>query len=67
MHDLDAYCTCKMPLITTYADTVKPVLSGHSKIDKTMVLKTNGSSMKVKVLQNALLEHFAILLICIKQ
>ena len=28
--------------------TVKPVLSGHSKIDKTKVLKTNGSLMKVK-------------------
>ena len=27
--------------------TVKPVLSGHSKIDKTKVLKTNGSLMKV--------------------
>ena len=28
--------------------TVKPVLSSHSKIDKTKVLKTNGSLMKVK-------------------
>ena len=28
--------------------TVKPVLSGHSKIDKAKVLKTNGSFMKVK-------------------
>ena len=28
--------------------TVKPVLSGHSKIDKTTVIKTNGSIMKVK-------------------
>ena len=27
--------------------TVKPVLSGHSKIDKTKVLKTNNSLMKV--------------------
>ena len=27
---------------------VKPVLSGHSKIDKTKVLKTNGSLMKVE-------------------
>ena len=26
---------------------VKPVLCGHSKIDKTKVLKTNGSVMKV--------------------
>ena len=30
------------------ACTVKPVLSGHSKIDKTKVLKTNGSLMKVE-------------------
>ena len=30
--------------------TVKPVLSGHSKIDKTKVLMANGSLMKVKVL-----------------
>ena len=28
--------------------TVKPVLSSHSKIDKTKVLKTNGSLMKVE-------------------
>ena len=28
--------------------TVKPVLSGHSKMDKTKVLKTNGSLMKVE-------------------
>ena len=28
--------------------TVKPVLSGHSKLDKTKVLMTNGSLMKVK-------------------
>ena len=30
------------------SDTVKPVLSGHSKIDKTKVLKANGSLMKVE-------------------
>ena len=29
-------------------NTVKPVLSGHSKIDKTKVFKTNGSLMKVE-------------------
>ena len=28
--------------------TVKPVLSGHSKTDKTKVLNTNGSLMKIK-------------------
>ena len=30
--------------------TVKPVLSGHSKIDKTKVLMANGSLMKVEVI-----------------
>ena len=29
-------------------NTVKPVLSGHSKIDKTKVLKTNNSLMTVE-------------------
>ena len=47
--------------------TVKSVFSGHSKIDKMKVLKTGGSLMQVKVLQNAPLEHFAILLTCIKR
>ena len=28
-------------------NTVKPVLSGHSKIDNTKVFKTTGSLMKV--------------------
>ena len=28
--------------------TVKPVLSGHSKIDKTKILMKNGSLMKVE-------------------
>ena len=32
----------------TYFSKVKPVLSGHSKIDKTKVVKTNGRLMKVK-------------------
>ena len=32
---------------------VKPVKNSHSKIDKTKILLTNGSLMKVKVLQNA--------------
>ena len=42
--------------------TVNPVLSGHSKIDSLI-----GSLMKSKVLQNALLEHSAMFLNCIKQ
>ena len=33
-------------LFSLLPNTVKPVLSGHSKIDKTKVLLTNGSLMK---------------------
>ena len=33
--------------LSLLSNTVKPDLSGHSKIDKTKVLKTNGSLMKV--------------------
>ena len=33
--------------------TVKPVLSGHSNIDKTKFLMTNCTLMRSKVLQNA--------------
>ena len=32
-------------------ETVKPVLNGHSKIDKTKVLKTGGSFMQVELMQ----------------
>ena len=38
------YSTCAV----NQANTVKPVLSSHSKIDKTKVLMTNGSLMKVE-------------------
>ena len=38
---------------------LKPVLRCHSNIDKTKVLKTNGSLMRSKVLQNA--THWSIL------
>ena len=46
--------------------TVKPVLSGHSKIDKTKVLKTGDSFMKVKSTAECS-THSAILLTCIKR
>ena len=36
------------PWICKLGCTVKPVYNGHSKIDKTKILMTNGSSMKVK-------------------
>ena len=35
-------------LVTIYWCTVKPVLSGHSKIDKTKILMANGSFIKVE-------------------
>ena len=38
--------------------TVKPVLSGHLKIDKTKVLKTNGSLMKVESIAECSLGAF---------
>ena len=38
--------------------TVKPGLSGHSKIDKTKVLKTNGSLMKVESIAECSLGAF---------
>ena len=39
-------------------NTVKPVLSGHSKIDKTKVLLTNGSLMKVESITECILQYF---------
>ena len=38
--------------------TVKPVLSGHSKIGKTKVLKTDGSLMQVKSISECSLGAF---------
>ena len=37
---------------------VKPALSGHSKIDKTKILKTNGSLMKVESIAECSLGAF---------
>ena len=46
----------------------KPVLSGHSKIDKTKILMTKGSLMRVESIAELLpLEHSAVLWTCIKQ
>ena len=41
-------CTPPSNIKTLIGHTVKPVLNGHPKIDKTKVLKTNGSLMKVE-------------------
>ena len=44
-NSLDPKCLQRLPAEDT---TVKPVLSSHKKIDKTKVLETKGSLMKVK-------------------
>ena len=65
-HDEEQRCFAQGECYTVLFDkllckgTVKPVLSGHSKIDKTKVLETNCSFMKAES------EHSAILLTCIK-
>ena len=48
-------------------NTVKSVLSGHSTLDKTRILKTNGSLMKVESIAECSLGAYAILLTCIKR
>ena len=45
-------------IISLFKNTVKPVLSGHSKKDKTKVLKTNGSLMKVESIAECSLGAF---------
>ena len=45
----------------------KPVISSHSKIYKTKVLKTDGSLMQVLSFAVCSKEHFAIHLTCMKQ
>ena len=46
---------------------VKTVLSVHWKIDKTKVVRTNGSLMKVKSIVECSREHSTILLTCVTQ
>ena len=41
---------------TVKVHTVKPVLSGYSKVDKTKVLKTNG--IKVESIAESILQYF---------
>ena len=47
--------------------TVKPVLSGHSKTDKTKVFKTNGNLMKVESIAECSLGALCNTLTCIKR
>ena len=54
-------------LMTLFRCTVKPVLSGHSKIDKTNVLKPCGTLMQVKSIAECSKGAFCNTLTCIKQ
>ena len=56
----------KIEIINCDLNTVKPILSSHSKIDKTKVFMANGSLMKVNSIAECS-EHSAILLTCIKR
>ena len=51
----------------SFVYTVKPVQNSHLKIDKTKILMTTGSLMKVESIPEWPLEHSAILLTCIKR
>ena len=51
-------CECKNVNPDHLVSTAKPVLSGHSKIDKSKVLKTNGISMKVESIAECSLGAF---------
>ena len=55
-------CAVSPELSLQKRNTVKSVLNGHSKIDNTKILITNGSLMKVE----SIAECSAILLNCIK-
>ena len=48
----------RLKLKNNIENTVNPVLSGHSKIDKTKILMTNGSFMKVKSIAECSLGAF---------
>ena len=56
-------CVYFVLLYVLIVDTVKPVLSGHSKIDKTKIFITNGCLMKIKSVAecNTLNLHKAII------
>ena len=59
--DLNPHCFRKQDIsvFCMVRDTVKPVVSDHSKIDKTKILMTNGSLMKVKSIAEC--SHWSIL------
>ena len=52
----------KFMSVKSFKTTIKSVLSGHSKIDKTKILMINGSLMKVESIAEcspwSILQHF---------
>ena len=48
----------KIKVKVNTSNTVKPVLSRHSKIDKNTILMTNGSLMKVKIIAECFYNTF---------
>ena len=65
MLDIFTYHTLPQ-ILSNYLVTVKLVLSGHSKIDKTRMLMVNDTLMQVENIAECS-EHSAKLLTCIKQ
>ena len=52
------YLRLQVILLPKFACTVKPVLSSHSKIDKTKILMTNDSLMKAESIAECTLGAF---------
>ena len=54
------YCCSALPnpMLNSLPTIVKPIFSVHSKLDKTKVLKTNGSLMKVESIAECSLGAF---------
>ena len=61
LNNRNFFSKMRISKVTDYA-----ALSGHSKIDKTKGLKTNGRLMKFESIAECSLEHSAILLTCVK-
>ena len=69
MHGLVLVESGRLKIVYSDLYTVKPVLSGNPKVDKTKILVTNGSLMKVESIAkcferafcNTLCLHLAIL------
>ena len=57
-HTKNILTNCGALFYTVCENTVKPVLSGDSKIDKTMILMTNGSIMNWSCSSWSILQYF---------